>query len=430
MDTNKIEDKLFGIVGKELSLGRIDQALWTKAFALENGDDRKTRAHYIRLRVEQLQNVANDGAGERNEEAVTVEENVATVPVSTAPEPATEDSSTASQPKSSPAPWARFFARSIDLGVVLFLATLTDIMLPRYSGNILVSVFVSALVFGVVLLAYEAMLIGSVGTTVGKACFGLSIVQKDGGKPEFSTAIRRSVWAWISGNGCYFFFPAATVFTWWAAYRRLTSSNSTSWDERACTSVNQRPIGGVRFRFGAVASMAIFLAIIVITYVDRQDAKSQLRAEAFLDDATSRPETQKEQAAAAPPLTQGIASAPPLNIEESPSRGRNRFDAFDPNNATNFYTGTWGCTIAKAGIPPVVRYVRYTKDGRLLATADATMRDYVTEYFRVNASGDYSETIGGKWIEASVEPVSEDQIKKLFRGNAAGIDEVCVRFGD
>lgn len=48
------DDRFFAVVAKELSVGRRDEALWTKAFALENGDGDKTKAHYIRLRVEKL----------------------------------------------------------------------------------------------------------------------------------------------------------------------------------------------------------------------------------------------------------------------------------------------------------------------------------------------------------------------------------------
>lgn len=48
------DDKFFEVVAKELSIGKKDETLWTKAFALENGDDNKTKAHYIRLRVEKL----------------------------------------------------------------------------------------------------------------------------------------------------------------------------------------------------------------------------------------------------------------------------------------------------------------------------------------------------------------------------------------
>jgi hypothetical protein len=49
------DEKYFGIVSKELSIGRRDEALWTKAFALENGQESAAKARYIRMRVEQLQ---------------------------------------------------------------------------------------------------------------------------------------------------------------------------------------------------------------------------------------------------------------------------------------------------------------------------------------------------------------------------------------
>lgn len=42
------------IVGEELKAGFRDEGLWTKAFALEDGNEAKVKAHYIRLRVEQL----------------------------------------------------------------------------------------------------------------------------------------------------------------------------------------------------------------------------------------------------------------------------------------------------------------------------------------------------------------------------------------
>jgi ATP-dependent protease ClpP protease subunit len=48
---NSPDDQIFLDVAKELQAGTIDQALWTKAFAIENGDEKRTRAHYIRLRV-------------------------------------------------------------------------------------------------------------------------------------------------------------------------------------------------------------------------------------------------------------------------------------------------------------------------------------------------------------------------------------------
>lgn len=42
------QDSPYTMVAAELSAGIRDDTLWTKAFALENGDELKTRAHYIR----------------------------------------------------------------------------------------------------------------------------------------------------------------------------------------------------------------------------------------------------------------------------------------------------------------------------------------------------------------------------------------------
>ena len=49
-----VSDDVFVIVARELATGKADKALWTKAFALEDSDEKKTKAHYIRLRVAQF----------------------------------------------------------------------------------------------------------------------------------------------------------------------------------------------------------------------------------------------------------------------------------------------------------------------------------------------------------------------------------------
>jgi hypothetical protein len=57
------EDALFAQVAKEINSKNIDEALWTKAFSIENGDAHKTKAHYIRLRVERLRKDAGNSHG-------------------------------------------------------------------------------------------------------------------------------------------------------------------------------------------------------------------------------------------------------------------------------------------------------------------------------------------------------------------------------
>lgn len=51
------DNELFTQVAKELAAGHKDEGLWLKAFASENGDEAKTKAHYVRLRVELLKSL-------------------------------------------------------------------------------------------------------------------------------------------------------------------------------------------------------------------------------------------------------------------------------------------------------------------------------------------------------------------------------------
>lgn len=48
--------KFYLLVAKELAINKRDEALWTMAFALEDGNESATKAHYIRLRVAQMKN--------------------------------------------------------------------------------------------------------------------------------------------------------------------------------------------------------------------------------------------------------------------------------------------------------------------------------------------------------------------------------------
>ena len=53
-ELTEINDEIFAMVARELAGDKRDEALWTKAFAMQNGDEAATKAHYIRLRAEQI----------------------------------------------------------------------------------------------------------------------------------------------------------------------------------------------------------------------------------------------------------------------------------------------------------------------------------------------------------------------------------------
>lgn len=71
---NMDDEHYYQTVADELREGRINDALWTKAIAKSMGDDNKTKAVYIQLRVDHLiEEERRSQAKERLQEQVTAE---------------------------------------------------------------------------------------------------------------------------------------------------------------------------------------------------------------------------------------------------------------------------------------------------------------------------------------------------------------------
>lgn len=205
-------------------------------------------------------------------------------------------------------PWARLFARTIDLGVVTVLVLAAEVAmavsLPTWTSGAWASAWLGFLFFGIVLLAYESVALSEFGTTIGKAAFGLRIRTEGGRVLDTKTAFRRSFWAWASGNGCYLFFPL-TFFFWWRGYRALKTTASTPWDDRVRSTVTQSRIGSFRFLVGASLSVSLLMGTLVVASLNRLALKQELRAqllsdqEVFGEASAPRPESSKQMSAEA-----------------------------------------------------------------------------------------------------------------------------------
>ena len=66
---NAVEEKLYEIAGAELATKNINRGVWTKAFSTALGDEAKTKAIYIQIRVEQLREQLAAELQERSETA-------------------------------------------------------------------------------------------------------------------------------------------------------------------------------------------------------------------------------------------------------------------------------------------------------------------------------------------------------------------------
>ena len=179
-------------------------------------------------------------------------------------------------------PWARCFARTIDLGVVtvfVFAAGMVmAISLPAWKIGALAWAWLGFLAFGIALLGYEAVAISLFGSTVGKITFGVRVGADEGGLLNTERAFQRAFWAWVRGNGCYLFLPL-TFFFWWRGYKTLKKTGSTPWDDRVGSSVTLSRVGALRFTMGASASLFLLMAMMVLTNLNKQTLKQQLGAE-------------------------------------------------------------------------------------------------------------------------------------------------------
>ena len=299
------DTSLYLIVAKELSANRRDEGLWTKAFACENGDERATKARYIRDRVDSLKSRSR-----RNDSGS---------PAAAPPAQQQEESAPAGA-ICEVAPWARFLARAIDLAVVavvaLTAATAMALTLPDWKMGAIPLALLGAAVFGVALLGYEAVSVSLLGTTIGKAVFGLRISAEDGGLLELKSAFRRAFWAWASGNACYFFFPALTTLFWWRGYKALTTTGRTSWDRKVASTVTQATIGSFRFFLGASLSVFLLSSSLVLSSLNKQTVKQELKTGGVFADLV-----------AAPKSPQATAPRDPVAERDSLQKRANQGDA-------------------------------------------------------------------------------------------------------
>jgi uncharacterized RDD family membrane protein YckC len=237
------DDEIFLRVAKELAANQADPGLWTKAFALENGDDRKTKAQYIRLRVEQFQRQAIDAHRQASSRTAISEQSELPAQESCSPQFAAyrqeETSASKLDLTNSASIWDRFWARSIDFLLCMIASLLLTFSLAS-TDNIFINLAIAIILPGIVLIAYDAVLISSFGSTVGKAVFGIRVAPASGSKLPIGTAVRRAVKVWVSGNGCYLFFPMASMFLWWGAKRHIASAGTASWDDACETIVAQK----------------------------------------------------------------------------------------------------------------------------------------------------------------------------------------------
>lgn len=149
------------------------------------------------------------------------------------------------------------------------------------SGDALIEWLYWPPLVGLLQLAYEAVSLTLLGTTVGKAIMGLSVRTQFGRRIEFARACGRSAGAWLKGSFAYMLFPALTVVAWTSAANELKKRGSTSWDTSWETEVVGAPLPA--WRLGAGAALALTVAgVLLVLQISGPGKRDALLASAKL----------------------------------------------------------------------------------------------------------------------------------------------------
>jgi len=177
-------------------------------------------------------------------------------------------------------PWARFWARSVDL--LLFYA-LVALAVPGWhewaqtTARLLVSILTP--------LAWtvpEALLLSSIRTTPGKWALGLRVETEDGDRLTFAAAWKRAVQVWLRGLGAG--IPVVNLVAMGRAWTVLVREGRSAWDAEAATAVRARPWSRAARVGAALASVAVSSALFTVVALDLAPGGLEDEAVRALDD--------------------------------------------------------------------------------------------------------------------------------------------------
>lgn len=166
-------------------------------------------------------------------------------------------------------PWRRLLARQLDMVVfgvpvaIVIIATAYVLYPPleQIFDNSPVGDFLVGPVLYCAWIPIEAGLLAAVGFTPAKWLFGIRVYDQDGAKLTYTNAFKRASLVLAVGEGLAA-IPVVSAITRLFAYRRLTKSGTTVWDESAKSAVTHRKWSGVRLATCVAAYLALIGAVL------------------------------------------------------------------------------------------------------------------------------------------------------------------------
>ena len=139
-------------------------------------------------------------------------------------------------------PWVRFFARSIDYSLFGFFLISINVNHTLSEFDIPIVIFPALLIF--LWIFVEAGFLSIFGTTPGKWLLRTRVVNLFQHKPDFLSALRRSLSVWCNGMGVG--IPFITPITMIIAYYKLRRERHAVWDIDGGFFVKHRKISILR----------------------------------------------------------------------------------------------------------------------------------------------------------------------------------------
>lgn len=278
------------------------------------------------------------------------------------------------EPTRKAGPGARFWARTLDLLVVMPPALILSSTIGTVGGG---SSVLLLLAFGIaVLLPFflDACVVGLFGNSLGKALLGITVHHKDGRKPGFHDILKRNLYVWIDG-----YWTALIPFVSWIpmliAYRDLRGEKGeTKWDAALGYEVRRGSVN-----VGQIVGFAVAFCFawgVVLSVSKYQTGKQALKAATNYFDQFDAPHA---DIAAAPKSPQAMAPRDPVagkydSFLNAPSESPQAMAPREPVGEPDL---TW---TPPTIIPPQsgvsVEKIGLAQDGYLIATIANTSRDW------------------------------------------------------
>lgn len=244
---NNVEDQAYQQVALELENDAPDKGLWARAFAEAGGDEAKTKALYIKMRVARI---VSSSATSTNV-ALPDDSQVASSDTSSGQHSTVEvekqDCTNTDEFRAGP--WSRWFARTLDL--TLATCILTPFFLYVYGAldNIHEPLLWNRAVVALLIVfplpfVLDAVLHSIFGNSLGKALLRIQVRKKDSSPLNFQETLSRNMSIWLRGYWCA--IPVVLLIPQVLAYLSLAEKGTTSWDRARGTEVVRRPAGAVR----------------------------------------------------------------------------------------------------------------------------------------------------------------------------------------